>query len=241
MVTKAKTTTPKTKTKVKAKAPQTEAAMEIQMYDLTGKPTEMVPVSKEIFGHTKNNALIAQYVRVYTQNQRQGTVSAKTRSEVVGTTKKVYRQKGTGQARHGSKKAALFVGGGVTFGPKPRTFSKDLNKKQRKLALFISLSMKLKDDGIIALSGDSLAMKAKTKDIATFVKNIKLTGKKVLFVLPEMKKEGFVLSARNIQKVDMTDAKIINPYEIMNHRKIVFVGDALKTLETHFLTNHESK
>lgn len=230
--TKAKTT--------KAKK-ETTANMEIQMYDLTGKQTETVSVSEAIFGQKENKALISQYVRVYTINQRQGTVSAKSRSEVNGTTKKVWRQKGTGRARHGSDKANLFVGGGVTFGPKPRTFSKDLNKKQKKLALFIALSMKLKNKDIVGLDGASLTMKPKTKEVATFVKKTEMDGKKILFVLPEMKKEGFVLSARNIENIDMVQATTINPYEVLNHGKVVFVGDAIKKLEDHFLTrNHEN-
>lgn len=236
MATEAKT--PKT-TKAKT-TKETSAKMSIQMYDLAGKPTESVAVSEMMFGQKENKALISQYVRVYTINQRQGTVSAKTRAEVNGTTKKVWRQKGTGRARHGSDKAALFVGGGVTFGPRPRTFSKDLNKKQKKLALFIALSMKMKNKDILGLDAAALTMKPKTKEVSQFVKKTEIEGKKTLFVLPEMKKEGLVLSARNMKNVDMVPAATINPYEVLNHSKVVLVGDAVKALETHFLGNNEN-
>jgi large subunit ribosomal protein L4 len=219
---------------------KSEAAMSIQMYDLAGKPTTSVSVSEMMFGQKENKALISQYIRVYTINQRQGTVSAKTRSEVNGTTKKVWRQKGTGRARHGSDKAALFVGGGVTFGPRPRTFSKDMNKKQKKLALFIALSMKMKNKDILGLDAAALTMKPKTKEVSQFVKKTEIDGKKTLFILPEMKKEGLVLSTRNMKNIDMVPATTINPYEVLNHSKVVFVGDAVKALETHFLGNNEN-
>ncbi len=234
----------KAKTTKVAKAPkvkkETTTDLAIQMYDITGKETESVSVSDTMFGQKENKALISQYIRVYTINQRQGTVSAKTRAEVAGTTKKVWRQKGTGRARHSSDKAALFVGGGVTFGPKPRIFSKDMNKKQKKLALFIALSMKLKNKDIVGLDGASLTMKPKTKDISQFLKKTEIQGKKVLFVLPEIKKEGLVLSARNIKNIDMIQASTVNPYEVLNHGKVVFVGDAVRKLEDHFLNNHEN-
>lgn len=235
----------KVKTTKVAKAPkvkkETAGDLSIQMYDLAGKATESVAVSEDMFGQKENKALISQYVRVYTINQRQGTVSAKTRAEVVGTTKKVWKQKGTGRARYSSKKANLFVGGGVTFGPKPRIFSKDMNKKQKKLALFIALSMKLKNKDILGLETAALTMKPKTKEISQFIKKTELEGKKILFVLPEMKKEGLVLSARNIKNIDMVQATTVNPYEILNHGKVVFVGDAVKKLENHFLaTNNEN-
>ncbi len=244
MVTTKAKTVKTTKVAKAAKTPkvkkETTGTMAIQMYDIAGKATESVSVSETVFGQEENKALISQYIRVYTINQRQGTVSAKTRAEVNGTTKKVWRQKGTGRARHSSDKAALFVGGGVTFGPKPRIFSKDMNKKQKKLALFIALSMKLKNKDIVGLDGASLTMKPKTKDVSQFLKKTEIEGNKILFVLPEMKKEGLVLSARNIKNIDMVQASTVNPYEILNHGKVVFVGDAVQKLEAHFLNTNEN-
>jgi large subunit ribosomal protein L4 len=210
--------------------------LSVVVYDLTGKKLDTVEVSKDIFGHEVNKALLAQYLRVYTQNQRQGTVSTKTRSEVVGTTKKLYRQKGTGRARHGSgEKANIFRGGGVTFGPKPREFALSMNKKQKKQALFMSLSMKMHDDAIMGLTSDALTMKPKTQEIAGFLSDVKLNDKKILFVIPKVEKNGFLLSTRNIKNVDIISASTLNPYEVLTHKAIIFVGDSIKSLEEHFV------
>src|SRR3989338_3928790 len=126
-------------TKKEKEAPKL-AKNEVNIYSLSGKQTGTEELQKEMFELKDNPELIAQYVRVYLYNQRQGTVSSQTRSEVTGTSQKVYRQKGTGRARHGAAKANLFRGGGVTFGPKPREFSMSLNKKQKLKTLFITLS-----------------------------------------------------------------------------------------------------
>ncbi len=190
-------------------------------------------VSGTIFGQKENNPLIAQYMRVYLQNQRQGTVSTKSRGEVAGTTMKMYRQKGTGRARHGSGKEPIFVGGGVAFGPKPREFSKNLNKKQKKQALYISLSMKAKQKSVMALVKESLSIKPKTKKVADLLKTLKLEGKKVLFIVPKLEKDGFVLSTRNIASATLSGATNLNPYMVFDNEAIIFVGDALTTLENH--------
>lgn len=232
-------TTAKKQTIAKA-TPAKAKALSIKMYDITGKEQEPVTVSAEIFGQKENRALIAQYVRVYLQNQRMGTASAKTRGEVTGSTRKIYRQKGTGGARHGSNKANIFRGGGVTFGPMVRDHSREMNKKQKKQALFISLSMKMKENAVMALDGATLEMKPKTKVVSAFLKSLKIDNKKVLVVLPEVTKNGFMLSTRNISNVEIIQSSTVNPYTVLNHTSIVFVGDAIKSLETHFLEKHES-
>ena len=117
-----------------------------------------------------------QYVHIYLTNQRQGTVSTKTRSEVRGSTRKIYRQKGTGRARHGAKKAPIFVGGGITFGPKPRIFALSMNKKQKKLALVSALSYALKEKKISGAQ-ERPSMEPKTKIHARFLKNAGLADK----------------------------------------------------------------
>ena len=207
--------------------------IEIPVYDLTGKSNSMMKVSDTIFGQKENAALIAQYMRVYLQNQRQGTVSTKTRGEVAGTTHKMYKQKGTGRARHGSGKEPIFVGGGIAFGPRPREFSKTLNKKQKKQALYISLSTKAKQKAVMAIVEEALSIKPKTKQIADLLKSLKLEGKKILFVLPKLMKEGFVLSARNIANTTLIGATTLNPHTVFDNEIIFFVGDALQTLEKH--------
>ena len=230
MVKEKPTTQSEVKTETKTKA---KKMIEIPVYDLTGKSNSMITVSDTIFGQKENDALVAQYMRVYLQNQRQGTVSTKTRGEVAGTTKKMYRQKGTGRARHGSGKEPIFVGGGVAFGPKPREFSKSLNKKQKKQALYIALSTKAKQKAVIALDKETLSIKPKTKQIADLLKTLKFEGKKVLFILPKLEKGGFVLSTRNIASASLIGATTLNPYTVFDNSAIIFVGDALKTLEDH--------
>ena len=126
----------------------------IPVYDLDGKEKSTLEVAKEIFGIESNPKLIAQYVRVYHANQRQGTSSTKTRGEVRGSTRKIYRQKGTGKARHGDIKAPIFVGGGVVGGPQPGKHSLKLNKKQIKKSLFTALSLKFNAGDIFALSNN---------------------------------------------------------------------------------------
>lgn len=215
--------------------------LSIQVFALDGKEKASLELPKEIFGQKENKALIAQYIRVYLQNQRQGTATAKTRGEVIGSTRKIYRQKGTGGARHGSRKAPIFVGGGVAFGPTLRDYSRDMNKKQKKQALFISLSMKLKEGAVFGIDGACLDMKPRTKEVASFFESRKITNKKILVILPEMTKNGFVKSARNITNVELIQSSTVNPYAVLHHNKIIFVGDALKKLETHFLGKNENK
>lgn len=236
-------TTPKAPKAVKVAktAPAKKESIEAQIFDIKGKETGTVALNKEIFGKKNNPALIAQYVRVYLQNQRQGTVATKTRSEVVGSTRKIYRQKGTGGARHASRKAPIFVGGGVTFGPQPRTFSLSMNKKQKKQALFIALSAKADENAVKVLDENVADMKPKTKTVSEFLKAVKLTGRKVMFVLPQVTKNSLVLSARNIPNIEIVQANTINPYAVLNTRQLIFVGDALTKLEEHFTQTNETE
>jgi large subunit ribosomal protein L4 len=236
---KAKAVKPKKEAK-QSKPKVAKSDLSIAVYDMSGKEKEAVAVSADLFGQEENKALVAQYVRVYTQNQRQGTANAKTRGEVVGTTKKVYKQKGTGRARHGSKKANLFTGGGVTFGPRPRDYSLSMSKKQKRIALCVSLSMKMQKKGVFGLSEEAMTIKPKTKQVVDFIAALKLQKKKVLFVLPKVEKSGFVLSTRNIQNIDIIQADTINPYEVLNHSSVIFVGKALESLEKHFGKTNES-
>lgn len=226
---------------VKTPKVEKKATLEAQVFDMKGKASGTVNLREEIFGKKENKALIAHYMRVYLTNQRQGTVATKTRSEVVGTTKKIYRQKGTGGARHGSRKAPIFVGGGVTFGPQPREFSLSMNKKQKRQALFVALSTKAKENAVRILTEDGADMKPKTKVIADFINAVKIEGKKILFVLPKVTRNGFVLSARNIPEVEIVQADTINPYAVLHTKELIFVGDAMKKLEEHFISTHETE
>lgn len=215
-------------------------SLEVAVYDITGKELKKINLVKEIYDVAAQPQLVAQYVRVYLANQRQGTASTKSRGEVIGSTKKIYRQKGTGGARHGSRKAPLFVGGGVAFGPKPHDHSLTMNKKQKQKALFSTLSEKARAGAIVALSKDSLEMKPKTKEVASFLKTMKFGSRKVLMVLSEVKENGLVLSLRNIPNVEIVQATNVNPYILLNSRVTIFVEDAFEALENHFLKKHEN-
>ncbi len=236
MIQQKTTKKPTAKKIVEKKSP---SGLTIKLYDREGSEKKTVELSKEIFSQKENPKLLAQYVRVYLANQRQGTASSKTRGEVTGSTRKIYRQKGTGRARHGSIKAPIFVGGGVVGGPKPRDYSLKLNKKQRQKALFLALTLKQKANAIFAADKDLITIEPKTKLIARFLREVGSKDQKVLFVLPKMEKSNFIFAARNIPGVHIIDAHSLNPYLLLQARKIIFVDNALSVMETHFL-NHEN-
>lgn len=215
---------------VKKRAP----SLKLKVYDLQGKTKEDIDLPNEIFSVEANPTLIAQYIRVYLANQRQGNASTKTRSEVVGSTRKIYKQKGTGRARHGARSAPIFVGGGVFAGPKPKDWSLKMNKKQKRIALFHALSSKNKEGAVIGLTATSLKTEPKTKIVAKFLKSVGSEGKKNLFVLSKIEKNGLVLAARNIKNVELVDAKSINPYIILNNNRVIFLTDAVTVLKDHF-------
>ncbi len=215
------------------------SGLSVSLYDLEGKEKGKIDLPKEIFTTETNNNLLAQYVRVYLSNQRQGTASTKTRSEVKASTRKIYRQKGTGRARHGALSAPIFVGGGIAFGPKPKDYSLKLNKKQRRKAFFSALALSYKDGNIAAVVDETLQIKPKTKKFASLLKNANLNEKKILLVLPEMKKNNLVLASRNIPRLTLKDTKSLNAFDVLNSEKIIFVKQALDLLKSHFLTKYE--
>ena len=200
----------------------------VAMYNIAGEKVGDVKLSNKVFGAAVRSDVMHEVVVNYLANQRQGTQSTKTRSEVRGGGIKPWRQKGTGRARQGSIRAAQWVGGGVALGPKPRDYGYAVNKKVRRLALVSALSSKVKDKDLIvldAMSFDSI----KTKQIADVLKNLGVS-EKALFVLPENDK-NVVMSARNIKGVDTTFVGAINTYEVLNHTKCIILKDAVDKLE----------
>ena len=199
----------------------------VAMYNIAGEKVGDVKLSNKVFGAAVRSDVMHEVVVNYLANQRQGTQSTKTRSEVRGGGIKPWRQKGTGRARQGSIRAAQWVGGGVALGPKPRDYGYAVNKKVRRLALVSALSSKVKDKDLIVLdmSFDSI----KTKQIADVLKNLGVS-EKALFVLPENDK-NVVMSARNIKGVDTTFVGAINTYEVLNHTKCIILKDAVDKLE----------
>jgi large subunit ribosomal protein L4 len=182
-----------------------------------------IDLADSIFGVEVNKHAVHMAVVQYLANQRQGTKSTKTRSEVRGGGAKPWRQKGTGRARQGSTNSPQWTGGGVVFAPKPRDFSIKLNKKMKRLALKSVLTDKVKNDKLIVL--DSLELsEIKTKTFTGIVKDLDLT--KALFVM-DGSNENVVLSARNIPGIKTSGVNTINVYDILYHDALVVTKDAI--------------
>ncbi|MBI4084527.1 MAG: 50S ribosomal protein L4 [Candidatus Levybacteria bacterium] len=213
-----------------------KSGVKADVVDMKGKVVETITLPQEIFGAKINQKLMAQAVRVYLTNQRRGTVSTKTRGEVQGSTRKIYRQKGTGRARHGGITAPIFVGGGVAHGPKPQDHTLSLPKKMKKAALFSALSAKIRDKDIKFVSG--LAdIAPKTKEMASLIKNLALNGKskKILLVTSE-DKDNIQRAARNLAGVSYTSAKRLNTYEVLHVKTMLVMKESVAVLQSHFLT-----
>ena len=200
----------------------------ISVYDMTGKQTGSMELSADIFGIEPNVAVMHSAVINYLANQRQGTQSTKTRSEVSGGGRKPWRQKGTGHARQGSTRSPQWTHGGIALGPKPRSYRFALPKKVRRLALKSAFSSKVAADEMLVLESLSLD-EIKTKTIVNML-NALGADRKVLLVLPE-KDEKIVLSARNIPGVKTALVNTLNVYDILNCDKFIVVKDAVAQLE----------
>ena len=200
----------------------------ISVYDMTGKQTGSMELSADIFGIEPNVAVMHSAVINYLANQRQGTQSTKTRSEVSGGGRKPWRQKGTGHARQGSTRSPQWTHGGIALGPKPRSYRFALPKKVRRLALKSAFSSKVMADEMLVLESLSLD-EIKTKSIVNML-NALGADRKVLLVLPE-KDEKVILSARNIPGVKTALVNTLNVYDILNCDKFIVVKDAVAQLE----------
>lgn len=200
----------------------------VSIYDMTGKQTGTMDLSEAVFGVEPNKAVMHSAVVNYLANQRQGTQSTLTRSEVRGGGKKPWRQKGTGHARQGSIRAPQWTHGGIALGPKPRDYRYALNKKVRRLALKSALSSKVAADEMKVLDAITLD-EIKTKTMAAAFKALE-TGKKVLLVLPE-NNETIVKSVRNIEGAKVAQVNTLNTYDILNSDTFIVVKDAVAHIE----------
>ena len=200
----------------------------VDIYNADGKVVGNMDLNENVFGVDVRVDVMHEVVVNYLANQRQGTQSTKTRTEVRGGGIKPWRQKGTGRARQGSIRAPQWVGGGVALGPKPRDYGYTLNKKVRRLALKSALTSKVQDNEVIVLESFE-APEIKTKQVANLLKNLGVS-EKALIVLPENDK-NIVASARNIKGVDTTYVGAINTYEVLNHTKCIILKDAVTKLE----------
>lgn len=214
-----------------------ETGLKISVYSTAGRVLESINLPKEIFAMEPNVNLMTQAVKVYMANQRRGTSKTKTRGEVKISTRKIYRQKGTGRARHGAKSAPIFVGGGIAFGPRPRDFSLKLSQKAKKAALFSALSSRLKDGSIKVVSGLD-KMEPKTKLMAEVFSKLQLNGKNASLLLVTPKSGEFVKvskGARNIEGVSITSSNLLNTYEVLKARNILFMKDSINSLKEFFV------
>ena len=209
--------------------------MEANILNISGKETgKKVKLSEKVFGIEPNDHAIYLDVKQYLANQRQGTHKSKERAEINRTTKKLKRQKGTGGARAGSMKSPLFVGGGRVFGPRPRDYSFKLNRKLKHLACMSALSYKAKDKNIIVLENFNFDQ-PKTKNYVDLLKNLNLSDKKELVVLPSHD-QNIYLSSRNVQRNKVTTASELNTYDVLNAHQLVIVEGSVAALENRFLS-----
>lgn len=211
--------------------------LEVDVFDIQGKVAESFVLPKEIFGQKVNEILISQAVRVFLANQRAGTVSTKNRGEVEGSTRKIYRQKGTGRARHGSIRAPIFVKGGLAFGPRPRDFSLKFAKKMKRIALFSALSSKLLTDKIKVVSGIE-KNEGKTKQAAKILKNLGFKKKvRILLVTPAPFKDylNVYKAYRNIDGIQVAHVDVLNTYQVLDNQMIIFMKTAVEFMQKNFL------
>ncbi|MBQ3438701.1 MAG: 50S ribosomal protein L4 [Clostridia bacterium] len=199
----------------------------VALYDITGKVIGDIELSENVFGQPVNEPVLHQVVVAHLANCRQGTQSAKTRSEVSGGGKKPYRQKGTGRARQGSTRAPQWTHGGVVFAPKPRDYSQKVNAKVRRVALKSALSSKVADSELIVF--DALNIEApKTKEMVKVLKAVDVD--KALIVLAD-KDETVERAAANIPGVKTTLVGTLNTYEVLKYKKLILTKDSVAKIE----------
>ena len=196
----------------------------IDVYDINGKKVKELELNEAVFGIEPNEAVVHSVLVNFLANQRQGTQSTKTRSEVSGGGRKPWRQKGTGRARQGSIRAPQWIKGGIALGPKPRSYKYTVNKKERQLAVKSVLSSKVLENELVVV--DSLPLNdIKTKEMVKALSNLKVEGK-ALIMLPE-KNEKVQKSARNIEGVKTTLVETINVYDLLKYNKLVVTEDTV--------------
>ena len=200
----------------------------VDVYNMQGKKVSDVELNEAVFGIEPNETIVHSVLVNYLANQRQGTQSTKTRAEVRGGGRKPWRQKGTGRARQGSIRAPQWIKGGIALGPKPRTYTYRVNKKEKQLAIKSILSAKVLDNELTVV--DKLEVKEpKTKTMVKALTSLKVEGK-TLIILAD-KNENVLLSSRNIEGVKTIELNTINVFDLLNCNKLVLPLDTVKKLE----------
>lgn len=205
------------------------ASLLVPVYSLAGRAAGALSLPKEIFGQKVNKKLLSQAVRVYLTNQKTLFGSTKTRGEVKGSTAKIYRQKGTGRARHGSIRAPIFVGGGIVFGPKPRKVRLSLPQKMKKAALISALSSKVADKSAMGLSGIEKAS-GKTKEMFKLLNTIGDKNIKSTLIVTDKRIDNVARSARNIPGISVMPANMLNAYEVLRHQLLLVTKEAVNVI-----------
>ena len=204
--------------------------MKVAVLDIKGKDTgRKVDLSNKVFAIEPNNHAVYLDVKQYLANQRQGTHKAKERSEIVGSTRKIKKQKGTGTARAGSIKSGVFRGGGRIFGPRPRSYGFKLNKNVKRLARKSALTIKAKEKSIVVLE-DFDFKSPKTKNFTDVLKALNLESKKSLFVLGTPNNNVY-LSSRNLKASDVVNSSELSTYKILNASQVVLLESAIEGIE----------
>ena len=200
----------------------------IDVYDINGKKVKELELNENVFGIEPNEAVVHSVLINFLANQRQGTQSTKTRSEVSGGGKKPWRQKGTGRARQGSIRAPQWIKGGIALGPKPRSYKYTVNKKERRLAIKSLLSSKVLEKELTVVDKLELA-EIKTKTMVKALADLKVEGK-TLIVLPENNK-NVLMSARNIEGVKTITLNNINVFDLLKYNNLVLPLETVKKIE----------
>lgn len=214
----------------KTKNDKRQTSLSIPVYSLTGRASGTLSLPKEVFGSKINKQLLYQAVRVYSTNQKQLLAKTKTRGEVKGSKAKIYRQKGTGRARHGAITAPIFVGGGIVFGPQSRKVRLDFPKRMKKAALISALSSKMGDKNIVGLTGIEKAT-GKTKEIFKLLTKISGTKKiKSSLIVTGEKADNLMRGVKNISGVDTVSTNLLNAYEVLKHEMLLVTKDAIEVL-----------
>ncbi len=200
----------------------------IDVFNLQGDKVKEMPLNKELWEKEPNDAVLYDAIRLSKNSLRQGTHDTKTRSEVSGGGKKPWRQKGTGRARQGSTRAPHWPGGGVVFGPHPRSYSFKMNKKERRLALKSALAYKFKEKELLVVENFEVTTK-KTKDMIKIMENLK-AEKNVLVVVDELD-ENMILATRNLSNILLLEASEINTYDVVAADLMIVTEKAIKSIE----------
>lgn len=212
------------------------SSLSVPVYSITGRTSGTLALPKEVFGSVVNKKLLAQALRVYMTNQKSLLASTKTRGEVEGSTAKIFRQKGTGRARHGSIRAPIFVGGGIVFGPKPRKVRLELPKAMKKSALISALSSKAADKNILGLTGLEKAS-GKTKEMAKLMSSVfshqssdKKQNQTSALIVTVNKMDNIIRAIKNIPSVTVLPTDGLNAYEILKHQLLLLTKEAVDSL-----------